>query len=241
MMKKVLITGANQGIGLETARQLLEKDFFVFIGCRNEAKGEEAATRLIKQGYRHLAVVVIDVTDNASVQKAFEQVNRKTEVLDILINNAGIRGAVPQQPSTVPLAQIKEIFETNFFGVIRTTQTFLPMLKQSSQPRIVNVTSDLASLTRHNDPSWKYYHFKGAGYGPSKSALNAYTVSLAYELRDTLFKVNAVNPGHTATAFNNYGGTKSAEDAAEVIVKYALLDDDGPTGKFFSDEEETPW
>lgn len=240
-MKKVLITGANQGIGWETARRLLEKDFFVFLGCRNQAKGEEAATRLIQQGYRHLAVVVIDVTDDASVQKAFGQVKSETHLLDVLINNAGIRGAVPQLPSTVPLAQVKEIFETNFFGVIRTTQTFLPLLKQSPHPRIVNVTSDLASLTRHNDPSWKYYHFKGAGYGPSKSALNAYTVSLAYELRDTLFKINAVNPGHTATAFNNYGGTKSAVDAAEVIIKYALMDDDGPTGKFFSDDGETPW
>jgi len=114
-------------------------------------------------------------------------------------------------------------------------------LRKSAQPVIVNVTSDLASLTNHNDPTWRYYPFKGAGYGPSKTALNAYTVALAFELRDTAFKVNAVNPGHTATDFNNHQGTKTVQDSARLLVEYALLDANGPTGKYISDDGETPW
>jgi NAD(P)-dependent dehydrogenase (short-subunit alcohol dehydrogenase family) len=117
----------------------------------------------------------------------------------------------------------------------------LELLKKSDQPRIVNVTSDLGSLTLHNDPSWVYYAFKGAAYGPSKTALNAYTVALAYELRDTPFKVNAVNPGYTATDFNQHRGTKSVGEAASLIAQYAMLDTNGPTGKYISDYGETPW
>ena len=135
---------------------------------------------------------------------------------------------------------------TNLFGTIQVIQSFLDLLKNSPAPRIVNVTSGLASLTLHNDPAWKYYSFKGAAYGPSKTALNAYTVALAYELRDTPFKINAVDPGYTATEFNQYRGKKHVSEAAAFIIKYATLDENGPSGKYFSDDNnpithESPW
>lgn len=240
-MKKILITGANKGIGFETARQLIKLGHFVYLGCRDIAKGEEAVKQLQAEGLTNVEVLEIDISNEASVNKAAAGLSAKTDVLNTLINNAGILGAVPQMPTTVSIDVIKEVFETNLFGTIRTTQAFMGLLRKSAQPVIVNVTSDLASLTQHNDPSWPYYNFKGAAYGPSKTALNAYTIALAFELRDTSFKVNAVNPGYTATDFNNHGGAKNVQDSAGLIVEYALLDANGPTGKFISDNGETPW
>jgi NAD(P)-dependent dehydrogenase (short-subunit alcohol dehydrogenase family) len=163
-----------------------------------------------------------------------------------LINNAGILGAWEQAPTTAPLSLIKDVFETNFFGAISVTQSFIDILKKSAEPRIVNVTSGLGSLTLHSDPSWKFYQVKGAAYGPSKTALNAYTVHLAHELKDTAFKINAVDPGYTKTDFNHHNGPGSVEDAAKIIVKYATIGTDGPTGKYFSNDietadQESPW
>ena len=144
------------------------------------------------------------------------------------------------------LETIKSVFDTNFFGAIDMVYTFLDLLKKSDSPRIVNVTSGLGSLTLHNDPSWKYYKIKSGAYGPSKTALNAFTVALAYDLKDTPFKVNAVDPGYTATDFNHHSGPGSIEDAAKRVVKYAVIDKDGPTGGFFSDDNNSetgvsPW
>lgn len=136
---------------------------------------------------------------------------------------------------------VKKVYETNLFGPMRVTQAFIGLLRQSNEPRIVNVTSDLGSLTLHNDPSYPHFNVKGGAYGPSKTALNAYTVHLAYELKDTPFKVNAVNPGYTATDFNNHSGPKTVAEGAAPIVKYAMIGPDGPTGKYFSDYGETPW
>jgi len=240
-MKKILITGANKSIGFEAARQLIKLGHFVYLGCRDIAKGEEAIKQLQSEGLTNVELIEIDISNDASVTKAAAYLATKTDVLDTLINNAGILGSVPQIPTTVSVDTIKEVFETNLFGTIRTTQAFMDLLRKSAQPVIVNVTSDLASLTNHNDPNWPYYNFKGAAYGPSKTALNAYTVALAFELRDTSFKVNAVNPGHTATDFNNHRGTKNVQDSASLIIEYALLGADGPTGKFISDYGETPW
>lgn len=240
-MKKILITGANKGIGFETAKQLLQLGHFVYLGCRDKAKGIEAVATLHATGLTNVEVVEIDVTDDTSVTKAAEYISAKTDVLDTLINNAGIRGAIPQTPTSISMDVIKGVFETNLFGTIRTTQAFIELLRKSAQPVIVNVTSDLASLTLHDDPTWRYYPFKGAAYGPSKTAVNAYTVALAFELKDTPFKVNAVNPGHTATDFNGYRGTKNVTESAILLVEYALLAADGPTGKYISDDGETPW
>ena len=240
-MKSALVTGANKGIGFETAKQLAQLGYFVYIGSRDKAKGLEATGKLKALGYANVDCIELDVTDMSSIKSARKEMEVAIQHLDILINNAGIRGEVPQPASKVPIERLRLVFETNFFGAVQTTQEFMDLLKKADQPRIVNVTSDLASLTNHSDPSWKFYPFKSAAYGPSKTALNAYTVMLAFELKDTNFKINCVNPGHTATQFNNYKGEKPVEQGAGVIVKYATLDKDGATGKFFSEEGETAW
>lgn len=240
-MKTVLITGANKGIGFETARQMAQKGFFVYLGSRDKQRGEDAVVKLHNEGLTETEVIALDVTSEKSVSDAFDHLKKKTESLDVLINNAGIRGIVPQNASSVPVEQIMEIFNTNFFGAVRVTQAFLPLLQKSTAPHIVNVTSDLSSLSQHQDPDWRYFKFSPAGYAPSKSALNAYTIMLAKELRDTAFKINVVNPGHTATDFNNHQGHKKAEDAARILVVFTILSENGPSGKFFSEEGETPW
>lgn len=241
MATTTLITGANKSIGFEVARRLAGAGWRVFLGARDRGRGAEAVGRLHQAGYPSVELLVIDVSDEGSVEAAARELERRTDSLDVLVNNAGIRGKVPQPPSATEDADIKAVFETNFFGPVRVIRQLMPLLRRSPQPRIVNVTSDLASLTLHNDPSWIYYPVKGAAYGPSKTALNAYTVALAYELRDTPFKVNAVNPGFTATDFNEHRGTKQVGEAAEIIVQYAMLGPDGPTGQFVSDYGVSPW
>ncbi|MEG3857540.1 SDR family oxidoreductase [Microcoleus sp. herbarium12] len=244
-MKKALITGANKSIGLETARQLLHKGYYIYLGSRNLENGLEAVEKLKAAGLTDVEAIQIDVSDDESVKAARAEIGKKTEVLDLLINNAGILGGMTQTTNT-DITVFKQVFDTNLFGVISVTQAFMDLLQKSAQPRIVNVTSGLASLTLHNDPTWKYYNVKAAVYNSSKAALNMYTIALAYELRDTPFQVNAVDPGFTATDFNQHRGTGSVEDAAARLVKYATIDADGPTGKFFSDDNspktgESPW
>ena len=245
-MKTALITGANRSIGLETARQLAEKGYFVYLGSRDLQKGKETVDLLKPEGPETIEAVQIDVSDSESIVLASEMILQKSGKLDILINNAGISGGFPQPPSQMKIDAIRQVFDTNFFGTIQVTQTFLDLLKKSDNPRIVNVTSGLASLTLHSDPMWQYFSFKGAAYGPSKTALNAYTVALAHELRETAFKINVVDPGFTATDFNQHRGAGKVKDAAAFIIKYALIGEDGPTGKFFSKDmngsgDESPW
>jgi NAD(P)-dependent dehydrogenase (short-subunit alcohol dehydrogenase family) len=245
-MKKAFITGANRSIGFETARQLLQKGYYVYLGSREEQKGKEAVDMLRREGFENIEPIVIDVNDQASIKAAREALGKKTAVLDVLINNAGVSGGFPQTAMEADIEQLRQVFDINFYGVIGTTQAFMDLLQPSTAPRIVNVTSGLASLTLHNDPSWKYYPFKGAYYTPSKAAMNAYTIVLAYELRDTAFKVNAVDPGFTATDFNHHQGTGTVQDAAARLVKAAMLEKDGPTGQFFSDDNApgtgiSPW
>lgn len=245
-MKYALITGANKSIGFEAARQLLQHGYYVYLGSRNLQNGEQAVAQLHAEGLTQVEPIQLDVTDSASIAAAREALGQKTKVLDVLINNAGILGGMSQPPLSTSIDLIKEVFETNVFGVISVTQAFIDLLRQSAEPRIVNVTSGLGSLTLHNDPTWKYYAVKGAAYQPSKAALNAYTIMLAYELRDTPFKVNAVDPGYTATDFNHHSGPGSVADAAARVVKAALLTPDGPTSQFFSDDNApetgiSPW
>jgi NAD(P)-dependent dehydrogenase (short-subunit alcohol dehydrogenase family) len=239
IMKKVLITGANKSIGFETAKQLLDLGYYVYLGSRDLEKGKEAAKELQSA---NVEAIQIDVGDQQSIEKA----RKNIDALDVLINNAGISGGFPQSPSTTTIATMREVFDTNFFGTIAVTNAFIDLLQKSASPRIVNVTSGLASLTLHNDPSWKFYSIKSAAYGPSKTALNAYTITLAFELKDTAFKVNVVDPGYTATDFNHHRGPRNVTDAARDIVKFAILDENGPSGKFYSiDNEpntgESPW
>lgn len=245
-MKKVLITGANKGIGFETARQLLKKGYYVYLGSRNVENGNKALEKLKAEGLTEVEVIQLDVSNADSIKAARVEIGKKTGVLDVLINNAGISGAFPQPATSTDIAVYKEVFDTNFFGIVLVTQAFMDLLHQSPEPRIVNVTSGLGSLTLHSDPTWKYYPFKAAVYNTSKAALNMYTITLAFELRDTPFKVNAVDPGYTATDFNRHHGPGTVQDAAERLVKCATIAADGPTGQFFSDDNNpetgvSPW
>lgn len=245
-MKKVLITGANKSIGFETARQLLQSGYHVYLGCRDEQKGHDAVARLKAEGLTQVEAIVIDVTNSASVQAARDEMGKRTDVLDVLINNAGISGGLPQSALGATMEQFERVYNTNVFGVARVTQAFIDLIRNSAEPRIVNVSSSQGSLTLASDPAHSYYHHKGAVYQSSKSALNMYTVNLAYELRDTTVKVNMVDPGFVATDFNEHRGTGTVQEAGTRIAKYAMIGQDGPTGKYVSDEMnpetgEIPW
>jgi len=245
-MKTVLITGANKGIGFETAHQLAQLGYHVYLGSRNLANGQRAAAQLHDEGLSAVEAIQLDVTSADSVLAARAEIGRKTEVLDALVNNAAITGGMPQAALGATVAAFQEVFATNVFGVAQVTQAFIDLLRRAPQPRIVNVGSSGASLTLTSDPTWKYFHHKAAVYPASKAALHMYTIVLAYELRDTPFKVNAVDPGFTATDLNNYRGTGTVEEAATRLVKYVLVGDDGPSGRFISEENtpvtgEIPW
>lgn len=246
-MRTVLITGANKGIGLETAKQLLQKGFYVYLGSRDLKNGLEAVQKLKLAGLPNAEAIQLDVADENSVQAARAEIGKKTNALDILINNAGINGGKPPYTALeATTEQFMAAFTTNVFGVASVTQAFIDLLRKSAQPRIVNVSSNVGSLSLQSDPGWPPYAYaKYAVYASSKAAMNMYTVHLAYELRDTLFKVNAVCPGYTKTDFTHQNGGE-VEEAGKRIVKYALLDQNGPTGKFFSEETnpetgEIPW
>jgi NAD(P)-dependent dehydrogenase (short-subunit alcohol dehydrogenase family) len=240
-MKNVLITGANKGIGFEVAKQMAEKGYFVYVGCRNENNGNDAIRKLHELGLLHCEFLKIDVSDALSVKQAAETVAAKTEALDVLINNAGIPGGQPQKVSTCDISMMKEVFNTNYFGAVQTTQVFLPLLKKSAQAVIVNVSSELGSLAMQTNvvrnPNYDLYH----AYGASKTALNTFTILLAQELKDTQIKVNSVTPGYTATDLNNFAGFKTAAQGAQPIVRLATIGKDGPSGKFFREEGEVSW
>ncbi|QHS59225.1 SDR family NAD(P)-dependent oxidoreductase [Chitinophaga agri] len=191
-MKKALITGANKDIGFETARALLQHGYYVYLGSRNLENGKAAVEKLKAVGLDQVEAIMLDVTDEQSVQNARETIGSKTDMLDVLVNNAGINGGFPQSSLEAGIEQYKKVFDTNLYGVIRVTQFFIDLLKKSTEPRIVNVSSSGSSLTLHSDPTWKYYSHKAALYQSSKAALNMYTIDLAYQLKDTSFKVNAV-------------------------------------------------
>lgn len=246
-MKTALITGANKGIGFETAKQLLGEGFHVYLGSRDLKNGLGAAEQLKSAGFTSVEAVQLDVTDEHSVRAAREEIGKKTNALDVLINNAGINAGNP--PYTALEASSDEFlaaFNTNVIGVARVTRAFIDLLRKSPQPRIVNVSTSVGSLALQSNPDWLFYnHAKYAVYASSKAALNMYTVHLAYELRDTAFKVNAVCPGYTKTDFTGHNGGE-VKVAGSRIAKYALLGEDGPTGKYFSEESnpdggEIPW
>ena len=238
-MKTALITGANKGIGFETAKQLAQLGYFVYLGSRDKAKGIDAISRLNELGISNVESIEIDVTDIRSIIHAKQELESKTEGLDVLINNAGIAGNMPQNISTVDMENLRKIFETNFFGAVQTTQQFIPLLQKSIEPVIVNVSSELGSLTTHNKRQNSNYEIFDA-YSCSKTALNAFTVMLANEFRNTNFKINSVSPGYTATDLNHYTGIQTVEQGARFIVKYATMNTDGVTGRFFK-EQEIPW
>jgi NAD(P)-dependent dehydrogenase (short-subunit alcohol dehydrogenase family) len=242
--KAALVTGANRGIGFEIARQLAENGVHVLLTGRNCEAVVEAAATLRSTGL-DVEALVLDVTKTDSIGAAAAEVERKYGRLDILVNNAGIRiEEYGKQPSEQPLRQWRETFDTNLFGVVEVTIAFLPLIRKSPAGRIVNVSSLLASLSKHSDTTSYTYSpaFKSLpAYSASKSGVNSWTVHLAYELRETPIKVNAVHPGYTKTDMNDGDGEFDIRTGARTSVSMALLDSDGPSGSYVHMGDIVPW
>jgi NAD(P)-dependent dehydrogenase (short-subunit alcohol dehydrogenase family) len=233
--KVALITGANKGIGFETARQLAAQGITVLVGARDEERGL-SAEKALRDGGADARYVKIDVTEAASVQHAAEWIEAEYGRLDILVNNAGTatisrRGALTSQTS---LDDMRAVYEINVFGVVTVTNAMLPLLRRAEAARIVNVSSEVGSITSQSDPASPLGQMPASGqYPSSKAALNMLTAMYAKELRDTPIKVNAANPGYTATDFNDHRGFRTAAEGAEPSVYLATLPDDGPSGIFW--------
>jgi NAD(P)-dependent dehydrogenase (short-subunit alcohol dehydrogenase family) len=225
-----LITGANKGIGFETARLLGARGLAVLVGARDEARGREAEQALLEGGAQ-ARFVPLDVTDEKSVQQAAEWIDGEYGVLDILINNAGIaRGDGTGKPSETTLATLRTVYETNVFGVVAVTNAMLPLLRRAPAARIVNVSSEVGSITSMTDPDGPMAAMASVPYPSSKTALNMLTAMYAKELAGTPVKVNAANPGYCATDLNGRSGFRTPQQGAEVSVHLATLPADGPTG-----------
>ncbi len=236
-----LVTGATRGIGLETVRQPAAAGVHTLLAGRSRARAVEAALNLQRDGFPAEAIE-LDVTDQASIDDAVAEIERRHGRLDILVNNAGILvddGSLPVSGQS--LATWRETFDTNLFGLIAVTQAFLPLLRKSSAGRIVNVSSILASIALHRDPTSPIYDFKVPAYNVSKTAVNAWTVQLAYELRDSAIKVNTIHPGYVKTDMNSGDGELDIPEGARTSVELALVGDDGPSGSFQHLGRELPW
>jgi NAD(P)-dependent dehydrogenase (short-subunit alcohol dehydrogenase family) len=244
-----LVTGANQGIGLQIAKDLVTHGFTVLVGSRNLERGMAAAEEVGPEA----RAIQLDVTDHASIAAAAERIRNELGRLDVLVNNAAISNTSKQpdmsveeyakltRPSNVSLEEVRTIWETNVFGVLAVTQAMLPLLREAPAARIVNVSSGVGSLTRNLEPGYPYRSIFGPGYAASKTALNAMTVAMAIELESTGIKVNAACPGYTKTNLNNYSGTQTLEEGAREPVRLALLGQDGPTGTFSNSTGPLPW
>ena len=233
-----LVTGANKGIGYEIAAGLGALGWRVGVGARDDARRDEAVEKLRAAGVDAFGVP-LDVTDDASVTAAAAQLEREGG-LDVLVNDAGITGGVPQEPTLVDPATIREVVETNVIGVVRLTNAVLPLLRRSAAPRIVNMSSSVGPLTRQTDPQGETGPISGA-YSPSKSFLTAMTVQYAKELHDTPILVNAACPGYVATDLNGHRGHRTPEQGAAIAIRLAQLPSDGPTGGIFDDGGVVPW
>jgi NAD(P)-dependent dehydrogenase (short-subunit alcohol dehydrogenase family) len=230
-MTTTLITGANKGLGHEAARRLLADGHDVWLAARDPAKGEAAAEEL---GARFVA---LDVTDDASVSAAAERVAAEGG-LDVLVNNAGIVGPRKLVEEMGP-DDMRVVFETNVFGIVRVTRAFLPVLERSPNPVIVNVSSGMGSIAVTTDASRLESSIVSLGYTASKAAVNMLTTQYAKAFPQ--MRINAVDPGYTATDFNQHRGTKPVEQGAEVIVRMASLDASGPTGTYVDEDGVVPW
>lgn len=234
-----LVTGANKGIGYEIAAGLGALGRRVGVGARDEERRETAVAKLRAAGVDAFGVP-LDVTDEASVADAVRLIEDSAGRLDVLVNNAGITGDGPQMPTTVDVATVRAAVETNVIGVIRVTNAMLPLLRRSSSPRIVNMSSGVGSLTRQTTPGTETGPISAA-YTPSKTFLNAVTVQYAKELSNTNILINAACPGYCATDLNGFRGFRTPEQGAAIALRLATLPDDGPTGSFFDDAGEVPW
>jgi NAD(P)-dependent dehydrogenase (short-subunit alcohol dehydrogenase family) len=232
--KIALVTGGNKGIGLEIVRGLLRAGCRVYLGAREVAKGQQAATALASEG--EVLAIELDLTNQDTLDAAATRVQHEVGYLDILVNNAGINVAGDGSPSTATVGSVEQVLKTNFLGTLAVTQTLLPLVKQAAEGRIVNLSSPLGSLTLSRENDWGLL-----GYSASKAALNMLTVQLAYELRDTTIKVNSAAPGYTATDLNNFAGTDTPEQGAAEAIRLALLPADGPTGTTSAAAGPLPW
>jgi NAD(P)-dependent dehydrogenase (short-subunit alcohol dehydrogenase family) len=244
-----LVTGANQGVGLQVAKELVASGLTVLVGSRNFERGEAAAKDI---GPGAIALQ-LDVTDGASIAAAAERIRKEPGRLDLLVNNAAISKttertlgspeyAASSKASNASLDEIRAVWETNVFGVLAVYQAMLPLLRESPDARIVNVSSGVGSLTTNADPAYPYHAMFGPIYPASKAALNAMTLAMMVELESTDIKINLVSPAFTKTNLNGYAGTESVEDGSREVVRVALLGPDGPTGTFTRWENtKIPW
>src|ERR1017187_10087735 len=240
--KVALITGANKGIGLETARQLGKLGVTIVLGARDLAKGEGAAAELKKDGVEARALK-LDVANEADRAAAAKHIEKEFGRLDILVNNAGVMldPRTGNATSTTPAAMLRETFETNFFAVVALTQALLPLLRKSEAGRIVNLSSILASLTLHATKGSPVYNAKTFAYDASKSALNAFTIHLAHELRGTKIKVNSAHPGWVKTELDGPEAPLDVVEGAKTSFQLATIGEDGPTGGYFHSGQTIPW
>jgi len=244
-----LVTGANQGVGFQVAKELVENGVSVLVGSRSLERGEAAAQQI---GPGAIALQ-LDVTDGASIAAAAQWIREEIGHLDLLVNNAAISNtrkgdlslaeyATTSRPSNASLDEIRAVWETNVFGPLAVYQAMLPLLRESSDARIVNVSSGVGSLTANADPAHPYHANFGPIYPASKAALNAMTLAMMVELESTDIKVNIVSPAFTKTNLNLFQGTESVEDGSREVVRVALLGPEGPTGTFTRWENVTiPW
>jgi NAD(P)-dependent dehydrogenase (short-subunit alcohol dehydrogenase family) len=244
--KIAFVTGANRGIGFETVRELAEKGVKVLLGSRDKAKGEEAAAKLKAQGLE-VQVVPFDVNNLEDHKRVLNFIDKNFGKLDILVNNAGV-WLDPGDPSLggndtsfVSSDVLRKTFDANFFNVVALTQTLLPLIVKSPAGRIVNLSSILGSLTLHSDPNSMIYGAKAFAYNASKTALNAFTVHLAHELKDTKVKVNSAHPGWVKTELGGSAAPMEVADGGKTSVQLALLPENGPTGGLFHAGESLPW
>jgi NAD(P)-dependent dehydrogenase (short-subunit alcohol dehydrogenase family) len=233
-----LVSGANRGIGLAIATGLARRGVHVLLGCRDLGRGEAASAPLRAEGLQ-VWPVQLDTTDDGSVTALAARITQDFGYLDILVNNAGI--GLDYAPMLSPVQRMEQTLAVNVVGTLRLTEAMVPLLVESKQPRIVNVSSELASFKLHSDPSWAYADIKLPTYQASKAAVNSLTVSYADSLKEKGIKVNAICPGYTATEATNFSGSRTPAQAAVVAIHYALLDDGGPTGAFANEEGELPW
>lgn len=235
-----LVTGANKGIGFEICRQLAAAGVRVVMGARDMQKGDFAA-KLLREENLDVASFRIDLGDIMGLNNAVADFEEKFGRLDILVNNAGIACREDGPPETASIDAVRSTFETNVFGTLAITQAFLPLMKRSSSGSIVNVSSELGSLTHNGDPAWPFAGHKLIGYNASKAALNMLTVQLAAELKPFGILVNSADPGFTATDLNGHQGFQAVHQGAVAPVRLALLGDAGPTGGYFSADRPLPW
>ncbi|MDQ0593491.1 NAD(P)-dependent dehydrogenase (short-subunit alcohol dehydrogenase family) [Chryseobacterium ginsenosidimutans] len=243
MTKIALVTGANKGIGFETAKQLAEQNIKVLLGARNENEGKKAEA-ILRDLALDVTYIKLDISNPADIESVKNYIENEYGVLDILINNAAVfldSAWFGNNTETVPMQILRDTFDINYFGTVELTQALLPVIRKSETGRIVNISSISGSFGIHLDESHWLYALKPYAYSASKTALNQFTVFLAHALRETKIKVNTANPGWVKTSIGSDQAPLTSEDGAKTGVALALLDENGPSGTFSQSGEELPW